>query len=178
MKNSSGKFPEVLGYLTEGERQAIQRCVLATAHLDGHALEIGSLNGLSALVICSVLRSDKRLICIEQGQCDTLFANLVRHGHAGQVDILNEDFNKTELKQETGLSFIFVDHSHTYDDTIAVFDKFFPALVNGGIFSFHDNGNPMFEGGTKAIKELQADGIRNLMPKFDSADSFIAFQKL
>ena len=179
MNNSSGKFKDVIGYMTEAERIALQRCVLETTMLDGDALEIGSLNGLSALLILSVLRSDKTLICIEQGQCETLFHNLVKYEHAGQVAIKNEDFNKVELKPETKISFAFIDHDHSYVNNMAAFNKLLGYVLKGGIIALHDNGNPIFEGGTKAIEDIKelAEKYQTFL-EYMRADSFIAFQKL
>jgi predicted O-methyltransferase YrrM len=172
--NTSGKFPEVTGYIAEPERIALQHCVLETAHVEGEALEVGSLNGLSALLIASVLESRKTLICIEQGQVETLAKNLAPHRLGDRVAIQNEDFKKSELKPEVKLSFVFIDHDHSRDNNIAAFEKFWPRLSKGGILAFHDYKNQQFEEGSLAVEFL----IRqNRLFTHVLAGTFIAFKK-
>jgi predicted O-methyltransferase YrrM len=174
MNNNSGQFPSVVGYISQPERIALQRCVLDTAHIPGDALEIGSLNGLSALLILSVLDSSKNLICIEKGQTETLSKNLFESGLSDNFVIINNDFNIVELSGDAKLSFVFIDHDHTYENTIAAFNRFWPLLSSGGIIAFHDYGHPEFPGGSKAIQEL----MNNFPLKhWEFAGGFVSFQK-
>jgi predicted O-methyltransferase YrrM len=160
--NASGKFPAVHGFMSQPERIALQRCVLETAHIVGDALEVGSLNGLSALLITSVLESNKTLICIEQGEIETLAENLVRYKHAEQVAIKREDFKTAKLLPNTILSFVFIDHSHTYAENVSAFRKFWPLISAEGILAFHDVGNPDFKDGEEAVRAILEQ--ENLVP--------------
>lgn len=170
--NLSGKFPNVLGHISENERMALQRLVLETSAVDGDALEIGSLNGLSALIILSALASSKKLICVEIGQIETLKANLISHGVSKQWMIINEDFKK--VCGTWKFSFIFVDHDHTFDNNRAAFDQFWGNLQVGGIMVYHDFNHPDFQDGTRAINAIMKG--RGMEP-YLQADSLIAFKK-
>lgn len=176
--NSSGKYLDVIGYLTENERIALQRCVLETSRVTGDALEIGSLNGLSALIIWSVLALDKKLLCIEKGQVETLNANLLKHAihHVTRTEgwaVFNDDFKNVDLGHWP-LSFVFIDHDHTFENTRAAFDQFWGSLSVGGIMAFHDYSHPDFEDGTRAINAIMKG--RGMEP-YLQADSLIAFKK-
>lgn len=174
MNNTSGKFPSVLGYISEPERISLQRCVLDTSHIPGDALEVGSLNGLSALLILSVLESSKTLICVEKGETTSLGKNLWQYELLRQSKLLQADFKELTLPDEMNLSFCFIDHDHTYENTIAAFNKFWPCLSPGGIMSFHDYGHPDYSGGSKAIGELME---QHSLRHADAGGSFIAFKK-
>lgn len=173
-ENTSGKFPSVFGYIAEAERIALQRCVLNTSNVPGDAMEIGSLNGLSALLILSVLESRKHLICVEKGQIETLSDNLSKFGLSTNAFLAREDFHTFFVPQNISLSFVFIDHSHTYDDNIAAFEKFWPLISPGGMLSFHDYQDPNWVDGTRAIDDLIAK--YGLTPHI-TGGSFISFKK-
>lgn len=172
--NSSGKFPSVFGYLAEVERIALQRCVLETADVPGDAMEIGSLNGLSAALILSVIESHKTLVCVEKGETETLSFNLTKFQLGERAAIVNQDFNELPPVAIQSLSFVFVDHSHTYEDNLAAFNRFWPHLSSEGLFAFHDYQDPNWKEGTAAIDEL----IRQFkLVTHIRGGSFIAFKK-
>jgi len=173
-ENTSGKFPTVFGYIAESERIALQRCVLETSDVPGDALEIGSLRGLSALLILSVIESHKTLICMEKGEVETLSNNLTRFQLGERAAIVNQDFNEFPPVAVPPLSFAFVDHSHTYDDNIAAFNRFWPHVSSGGLFAFHDYQDPNWRDGTTAIDELIRDHKLTIHIR---GGSFIAFKK-
>lgn len=174
-QNTSGKFPTVFGYIAEVERIALQRCVLNTANIPGDAMEIGSLNGLSALLILSVLESHKTLMCVEKGEVETLSFNLTKFQLGERVAIINQEFAAIPLVAIKELSFVFIDHSHTYDDNIAAFEKFWPRISPGGMLAFHDYKDPNWADGTRAIDDLIA---KHKLRICDSGGSFIAFRKV
>lgn len=171
-ENTSGKFPTVFGYIAESERIALQRCVINVSEVPGDSIEIGSLNGLSALLTLSVLESHKMMLCVEKGQVETLTSNLEMFGFKPRVVILNTDFR--DVSTNWKFSFVFIDHSHTHADNIAAFDKFWPLVSSGGILSFHDYQDPNWADGTRAIDELIA--FHKLI-MCDRGGSFIAFKK-
>lgn len=176
MNNTSGKFTKVEGYISEDERIALQRCVLETSHVTGDALEVGSLCGLSALLILSVLQSGKTLLCIEQNPVEILSENLIKYGYGENAAIINEDFKTAAIRNDAKFSFVFIDHDHTYENNVAAFNKFWPLLSPGGIFAFHDYGHPQYEQGTKAIDDLKKEyqfEIESLI----RAGGVFAFQK-
>lgn len=175
MNNTSGQFQDVVGYISEPERIALQKCVLEVCCVNGDILEIGSLNGLSALLMLSMMSSDKTLICIEQGQVETLAENLSKHGFSQRVAIKNQDFNTVELLPDIRLSLVFCDHNHTFENNIAAFEKFWPHLAAGGIFIFHDYGHSDYKDGTLAIHEI-ADS--NKLKIEQLAGSLVAFKKI
>lgn len=172
-ENKSGKFHNVFGYIEESERIALQKCVLETSEVLGHAMEIGSLNGLSALLILSVLKSDKELICLEKNSVEALTFNLDKFGFRGNRIIINKDF-KEEIILDPWLSFVFIDHSHTHQDNIDAFEKFWPRVSAGGILSFHDYNDPNWEDGTRAINELI---VKYSLTTYIMGGSFISFRK-
>jgi cephalosporin hydroxylase len=51
---------------------------------------------------------------------------------------------------------VFIDSSHEYDDTLAEFRAWQPAVRAGGHIAFHDYGTR--EGVTTAVDELRLDG--------------------
>lgn len=174
-QNTSGKFPTVFGYIAEVERIALQRCVLNTASIPGDAMEIGSLNGLSALLILSVLYSKKMLICVEKGRIEALSENLAKFGLSTNAFLAREDFHTFFIPENISLSFVFIDHSHTYDDNIAAFEKFWPLISPGGMLAFHDYQDPNWADGTRAIDDLIE---KHKLRICDSGGSFIAFRKV
>lgn len=174
MNNASGKFPNVLGYMTEAERLALQRCVIESSGVSGDALEIGSLNGLSALLILSVLQSDKKLYCVEIGDTSNLNSNVAGSPFAGQLRVINSDVKDLKPEEIPTLSFAFVDHDHSYENTVAAFNLIWPKLSAGGIIAFHDYGHPNYEGGTSAINML---AIRHSLREYLRETSLIVFVK-
>jgi predicted O-methyltransferase YrrM len=171
-ENTSGKFPSVFGYIAEEERIALQRCVLNTAAIPGDALEVGCLNGLSALLTLSVLVSHKMMICVEKGEVETLRSKLSAFGFLERVVILNSDFK--DVATNWKFSFVFIDHSHTYDDNTAAFEKFWPMVAPGGMLAFHDYRDPNWADGTRAIDDLIE---KHKLRICDSGGSFVAFRK-
>ena len=176
IQNTSGKFHTVQGFMSEPERIALQRCVLNTAHISGNVLEIGSLNGLSALLILCVMGSGKELCCIDYNQVDNLRANISMWQFmigAHRVQIIHQDFHKVDFEGEK-FSFVFIDHSHTYQDNIDAFEQLWPHISSGGIVAFHDYEDLNWVEGTRAINELV---VRYQLCSCDKAGSFIAFRK-
>ena len=53
---------------------------------------------------------------------------------------------------------VFVDSSHEYDETIATFWTWEPALAPGGVVAFHDWDDPAYPGVTAAISDLGLEG--------------------
>jgi predicted O-methyltransferase YrrM len=53
---------------------------------------------------------------------------------------------------------LFVDSTHTRDDTLAEFRAWHPKLAPGAVVVFHDYGNPAFPGIAEAIAELDLPG--------------------
>ena len=162
--------------MTETERIALQSCVLKTSHIPGDCVEIGSLNGLSALLAISVMRSDKTLYCVEYNQIDSLRGALTLWQFmvgAHRVEIVNQDFHNVCF-DGAKFSFAFIDHSHSYNDNILAFEKLWPKVSPGGIIAFHDYKDLNWVDGTRAIDELI---VQNKLLMCDTAGSFIAFQK-
>jgi len=179
--NTSGKFPEVVGYISEQERIALQLCVLEVTNILGDAIEVGSLNGLSALLTLSVLPSWKTLICVECGQVETLKENLDKYGlcEGHKVGVLNQDFKEIpKLKTNPQFCWCFIDHDHTYENTMAAFDKFWPMITEGGIMAFHDYGHVDFQGGTRALNEIMEASTKHGIEVESKAGGFIAFRKI
>ena len=161
--------------MAEVERIALQRCVLKTSHIPGDCVEIGSLNGLSALLTLSVMGSDKTLYCVEYNQVDSLRGAIQMFQFmvgAHNVEIINKDFHNVCF-DGSKFSFALIDHSHSYDDNIMAFEKLWPKVSSGGILAFHDYGDLNWVGGTRAIDEL----IAKYDLKMRISGSFIAFQK-
>jgi predicted O-methyltransferase YrrM len=174
IKNNSGKFPDVFGYIAQHERIALQRCVLETSDVVGDAVEIGSLEGLSALLILSVLHGLKTLVCIEFNSVEIVVKNISKHGYSGQSFIIRDDYKNFTSNEREPFSFAFIDHNHTFEDNLAAFYKFWPLVSRGGIFSFHDYENPDFPGGTQAINQIIKTHNLSIYLK---AGGFVAFKK-
>jgi len=49
---------------------------------------------------------------------------------------------------------VFIDSSHEFEETVATFRTWEPALAPGGIIAFHDWEDPAYPGVTEAIREL------------------------
>ena len=172
--NESGKFKDVDGFIAEDERIALQTCVLATSNVAGDALEIGSLNGLSALLTLTVLHSKKILFCIDLNPLDKAAENITRFWQLERVIPICQNFNNLPVVDGQKFSFIFIDHSHTFEDTMAAFDKYWPVLSDGGIFSFHDYEHVDYQGGTDAINKILKD---NNLTIWLRAGGYVAIRK-
>lgn len=176
IQNTSGKFHTVKGFVSESERIALQHCVLTTATIPGDCVEVGSLNGLSALLTMTVMGSGKTLYCVELNQVDSLRGVVAMWQFmvgAHNVQIINQDFRNVPF-EDTHFSFVFIDHSHGYKDNIDAFEKFWPKVSPGGILSFHDYQDPNWQEGTRAIDWL-IEKYRLGVPL--RGGSFIAFKK-
>jgi predicted O-methyltransferase YrrM len=53
---------------------------------------------------------------------------------------------------------LFIDSTHTRDDTVAEFRAWRPHLAPGALVVFHDFGNPAFPGVAEAVEELGLPG--------------------
>src|SRR5918998_704971 len=49
---------------------------------------------------------------------------------------------------------VFIDSSHEYDETVATFRTWEPALAAGGIIAFHDWQDEAYPGVTEAVRDL------------------------
>jgi SAM-dependent methyltransferase len=56
-------------------------------------------------------------------------------------------------KMERSLDFVFIDASHTYDDTLALLLSFLPLVKPGGVLAGHDHG-PDCPGVIKSVAEV------------------------
>ncbi len=53
---------------------------------------------------------------------------------------------------------VFIDSSHEFDETVATFRSWEPALAPGGVMAFHDYDDDAYPGVTQAVRELGLDG--------------------
>lgn len=53
---------------------------------------------------------------------------------------------------------VFIDSSHEYDETIATFHTWEPALAAGGVIAFHDWQDDTYPGVTQAVRDLGLRG--------------------
>lgn len=53
---------------------------------------------------------------------------------------------------------VFIDSSHEYDETIATFRTWQPAVAPGGIIAFHDWEDDAYPGVTQAVRDLGLQG--------------------
>jgi predicted O-methyltransferase YrrM len=53
---------------------------------------------------------------------------------------------------------VFIDSSHEYDETVATFRTWEPALAPGGVIAFHDWDDEAYPGVTQAVHELGLRG--------------------
>jgi len=53
---------------------------------------------------------------------------------------------------------VFIDSSHEYDETVATFRTWEPAVAPGGIVAFHDWGDEAYPGVTDAVSDLGLEG--------------------
>jgi predicted O-methyltransferase YrrM len=53
---------------------------------------------------------------------------------------------------------VFIDSSHEYDETIATFRTWEPAVASGGIIAFHDWEDNAYPGVTQAVRDLALTG--------------------
>ncbi len=53
---------------------------------------------------------------------------------------------------------VFIDGSHSRDDTVAAFQAWCPQLRVGGIVAFHDYDDPAYPGVTEAVRDLGLRG--------------------
>jgi predicted O-methyltransferase YrrM len=56
------------------------------------------------------------------------------------------------------VDFLFIDSSHTKEETLQTFDRWKDVVRPGGAVAFHDYGNPKYPGVAEAIEELGLDG--------------------
>jgi predicted O-methyltransferase YrrM len=57
-----------------------------------------------------------------------------------------------------GIDFLFIDSSHTKDETLQTFDRWKDVVRPGGVVAFHDYGNADYPGVKEAIEELGLPG--------------------
>lgn len=126
-----------------------------------NVLEVGSFKGLSAWGMAAVAKSLK---CV-----DTFMANSAGQFQLHELTTL-EDFKKatarfnnvwhfagTSEQASTAIpgtfDMIFLDAMHTYEDVKADINRWWPRLVQGGTFAFHDYRHEHFPGVKQAVDE-------------------------
>lgn len=157
------KFPfdEVEGLLAPWDKSNLRTLANWAGKTSGEYMEIGSLNGLSALCIMSGMPPGRTMHCYDWFEPDKLKAfqhNLLKAGQIGQAVVHAGDFNAT-LTVTPPFAFAFVDHDHSLENTRTAYQRIWPKLNIGGILAFHDFGHPDYPGGTDFIKTLPHDPI-------------------
>ena len=116
----------------------------------GDILELGSYNGLSTSIIAEGIRDSKTKVNFLS--VDIMFShviktyfNLLKRGLSKFVSLRQgsaEDFCKKLKRKNKKFSFIFIDHSHSYEDCIEVCKTMKDIVNAGGFCLFHDFNDP------------------------------------
>lgn len=146
---------KVEGYFCEDDRMALQRAVLKSRTAPGDLLEIGNLNGLSALCTLAVMHPDKKLVLVDIAD-HHLVETLARYDVMDKCEIHRMDFREfAKLNPDRTWSHVMIDHDHAYQSNVEAIEAFWPQLSVGGIMTFHDVGHGTFPGVKQAVDEFK-----------------------
>lgn len=156
-------FFAVEGFLSQEDRVNLRDLALRCSAIRGNFIEVGSYKGLSALCILEGMRGRPihhgQLVCMDWFEPEKL-EQFNKNIEAVWGDVfcpvvlIQGDFKKTEWEMKWQTAFVFVDHSHTLDDTIAAHKMFWPKIEKGGILAFHDFGHPDWPEATDYLRFL------------------------
>lgn len=154
MNHELGMFQNVLGLICDEDRIHLQTAILATSYVQGDLLEVGCLQGLSALCSIMVMPKDKRIVLVDLNVADAR-NNLEYYNVLHRAIVVQQDFHQFARESPASKwSHIFIDHNHSYEDNSAAIRYFWPQLNPGGIISFHDYGHTDYPGVKKAVDEF------------------------
>jgi predicted O-methyltransferase YrrM len=118
----------------------------------GDVLELGTYQGLSAWILAMGVRdsgmSGRRVLTVDLFEAPSRVAqrNLEERGCAKWVDFhVGDALAAAEELLVVGrrFGFAFIDHSHEYNDMMAINDRYLPGLLPAGSFAlFHDFTSP------------------------------------
>lgn len=162
------------GHMGDAHRIDLQTAVLATSHVPGSLLEVGSYKGLSAIMTLAVMASGKKLTMVEVQEQPELRANLTRYGVLDLVELHFGGFEKFAAENTSEMfSHVFIDHDHSYATNVRCIELFWPRVMPGGILTFHDYGHEQFPGVKQAVDEFR----ESLKPKVFKAAWTYSFIK-
>src|SRR5947207_2083394 len=110
------------------------------------------------------------LVAADKARTVTSYDPVVQPGRARYSALVRPNARaRMTFVQETGeagaatwdgppVDLLFIDSTHTRDDTLAEFEAWRPTLAPGGLVVFHDYGNPEFPGVAEAVAELALPG--------------------
>jgi predicted O-methyltransferase YrrM len=149
-------FAFVKGLLAPQDKDALRELAQSVATIPGNMAEIGSYQGLSAL--CLLSGNAKVLLCFDYFEEDKLIEfnkNLSNAEARHRVYLMPGNFrDRADIIATHWFSLVFVDHSHTLEDTKAAYDLFWPRLSAGGVIAFHDYEHPSWPEATEFLKTL------------------------
>ena len=110
----------------------------------GDILELGTSMGLSSSVMAEALRNSRNqvgLFSVDVLSQNKAKENLAKAGFDGAVTFIQGDGTsvcKTFIDDKHLFSFVFVDHSHRYQEVVEICELLEDLLVPGGYVMFHD----------------------------------------
>ncbi len=113
---------------------------------DGDILELGSLNGLSTVILSQANQNSpfkKQIYSVDifQGNVESTVRNLQSLGLNNDVKTICSDATlsvKQFAKEKKQFSFVFIDHHHAYDSVYGVCCELKHIVSKGGFCLFHD----------------------------------------
>lgn len=154
--NHQFPFETVDGYLSSADRLNLKMLAERQSNVFGSFAEVGSYKGLSALCIMAGNTSGKYLDCFDYFEPDKLMEFERNIGDAVYWHVVPHvgDFKNAKFDSSAFFSLVWVDHSHTLEDTKAAYDMFWPKLSPGGVMAFHDFRHPDYPEPTEFLESL------------------------
>jgi predicted O-methyltransferase YrrM len=167
----SEEFATMDQMLSRDDRDMLSMLSHKCGKVRGHYAEVGCYVGYSTQCILSAMPKPKLLFCLDYFEPRKLArfrSNILPYGINRIVDIAG-DFRGFNIDVHRDFAFVFIDHDHKLDSTVAAYEMFWPHLSPGGIMAFHDYGDPNFP--------EPFEFLTGLPHKKTRAGSIIAFEK-
>lgn len=150
-------YRKIHGFMGDEDRMAIQSAILDTSAVPGQLLEIGNLDGLSAIMSLAVMAKGKKLVLCDVVHSKALIETLQYYHATSLVELFARGFDAYAETRPGPFSHIFIDHDHHYESTRRAIRLFWPLLSPRGIMSLHDYGHPECPGVKQAVHEFEAE---------------------
>jgi len=141
-------------------------------------VEVGNADGASGLYLAQRLfdlqKQFKMYFVDNMGyggynQMNTIWRNVYEAGMADFIDIVPKDsIEASKGFNGNSLDMVFIDSSHTYEDTRQEIVHWYTKVKDGGILAGHDATSEENEGVGRAVKELLPEIIKR--PDIDEPD--------
>lgn len=171
-------FASIDGWLTANEAVALYELARTLPEHQPVAVEIGSWQGRSSVVLGKGLRQKQNptLYCVDpfdaSGDAEstgeyasraagtagplrqTFVENLRRNGVRDLVEVLQGYSQQVAPQFERPIDLLFLDGDHSYEGVRADFLAWAPKVRPGGVLCMHDVANPAHQGPRRVVDEL------------------------